>query len=255
MRHNILMEYHRWCEAHHKPVLIIPDGFRSIGNHHYRNDGMVYIGRRKKPVGPYMVLTTHGSDNLVLRFAEIQNVHRVEQARWSVLSHIKDKLVPRSEANRAELMNMSKTSRLVGLYQNVWSELRPVSNTGFRREPLNISELNVLDQVASMAVDDTVHAAVEEYLRLSDLFNKYYLRASRLDKVLLSMLRDRTKVDVYFRRPTEYVINSRTYVFYCGTSMDTDVRGWPSPLNDHIDLDTGAARYAMPKLAHRDDWC
>lgn len=233
---NRTLAYQARCDVDGAVNIICPQGIKSYGNLRYGDDGMLYIGRSKRG-RPYMVQARYGGADMVVRHAELKNAKRFEALRWKVLEHIASLMAAR-EATIADMKKVAVRNKVRGPYDNAWWELHFSGGT-IEKRVLKVDEENILDALVTMGSQEE-HRLLNIYLRQEEQLEKYWLCASRLDQVLLGVLRDlipgrRRPIE---RRGVQFIVNGRSYNLDDDLSTSTDPgRHWPSPLIPIIDLD------------------
>lgn len=214
-----------------------------MGKLRYGDDGMLYIGRKKH--GPYMVCKRYGGGELVVRHAESENIHRMEQHRWNLLLH-QQHLGEQRAATIKRMKEIAVRKKIVGFYANQWHQLH-FKDDSIERKPIQVDESNILDAMVALGQSMEDHQLVAKYLLLQDLLDKYWTALSRVEGVLQGMFvaLNPNRGMLYRHERTSVTVNGRTYITSCGHYPPDDPnRGWPSPMIKHIDLDV--ARYGPP---------
>lgn len=237
--------YRDRCRADGTVNIIQPNGVKTYNAMRFV-DGMLYIGRKKH--GPYLVQKNFGNSELVVRYAEVANAHRVEALRWKLLLHVQQ-LNERRNDVVARLKKLAVRNKVVGLYQGLWHQLR-FQDGSISREIITIDETNVLDAMVELGKTTEEHELVAKYLKVTDLGEKYLGTVATISNVLQSILQTHNPNKRFTARTTtlSVLVNGRTYIVVRGHyPPDSPDRGWPSPMNIHIDLD--GARYGAAVTA------
>jgi hypothetical protein len=237
--------YRDRCRADGKVNIIQPNGVKSIGKLRFI-DGMLYIGRKKH--GPYLVQKNFGNSELVVRYAEASNAHRVEALRWKLLLRIQQ-FGERRAKTISRLKELAVRKRVVGFYKDRWHRLQ-FQDESISQEILSFDETNVLDAMVTLGRSVEEHELVARYLQLADLLEKYLGTVATISNVLQSILQSHNPNKRFFSRDNaiSVTVNGRTYICVRGHyPPDAPDRGWPSPMIQHIDLDI--ARYGAAVTA------
>lgn len=239
--HNRTDSYNDRCRAAGIPSRIQFGGVKKYGDLTYGDDGMLCQARKR--IGPYLVCRRFGGEELVLRFSEQKNLHRVEASRWEVLLYIKRIWTTRMQVLEALKTSMGRRKKSIAFYNNRWTQLSFKDGT-YTTDILHVDEKNVLDAMVEFGQHPEESKLTEKFLRLQDSLSRWNSTAARIAAVLQGMFRDLNPHKDFNRRsiPIEIHINGRYYV-----SADEHIppgspdRHWPSPLNPTFDLDE--ARY------------
>lgn len=266
--HTQMDKYQRWNHlvgATGPYVQVMHAGIKRWGRMRYEDDGFVYDGRKKTPVGRYLrVERIGGHGEVALRVGRLDDVHEIEKIRWRNLLRIKNVIVPIVQSRSKEVAKYARSGGRRGCFTGWYDGL--LYKVEHRKETGSISyeeverkkAKNPLDAMARDYTPAEADQLVKRFVEISDRLHKAWMFNGRLSCVLLKALTKRLGPEGDREQGehlglTEVVINGRTYMVYIGHrgyfhNMDEVTRCWPCPMNKRIDLDNdalirGLARY------------
>lgn len=240
--------YREWCNRTGKPCLVIPHGINGIDEDKWE-DGIYY--RNGKEMGPYMVIYNYASHHVLVRFREINNIHRFEAHRWTVLTHLK-KLQERMDELTVLINEFADESDLIGPHKDEWYRLK-VSEGSVDSKKFDMKALEVLDQIVATTGSDREQELVYSYVMTSKRIEKYYRRASVIDKCMCDLIREvhPHRLKPWVSKPADFVINGRRYLVTQPAAIDRCADYWPSPMTETIDLDSIDQQLSAGQLIYR----
>lgn len=249
-----------------EPMLCVYGGILGYGKYDYRADGMVYLKRRKTPIGRYLCIERFGGGGEVaLRAGRLDEAHEIEALRWRILTRVHEVLIPEMNRRRKEVRKFSRAS-FRGYHNGEVYLISPRGERGsyqsdVKHQRVDDSELPVLDQLGGAFTTEEADRMATRYLSMCERLEKGWQLAGLVTCLLIRALeqampeRKPVRSRLYYDQGelVEVTVNGRRYTTWVGPGgmfrhESEYTRLWPSPSHKAIDLDLvktsgKAARY------------
>ncbi len=217
-----------------------PQGLLSYGpNERWANDGFYYLGRRK--IAPYMVIQRFSGWDILVRHAELDNIHRFEEKRWNLLVRVeryraREAKVARELATKIGVRGGRKITTLVN---DKWYWVRVDKTRVWYEDMAAIDNDKILDEIvartsASSRITRLAYLCTLYQMRIEN----YMVKARRFEAAMFSLMRDKVPDKDGLWRPSPalaFIINGRRYSFIVNEQQV--VKHWPTPTQQIICLD------------------